>query len=94
VITDHEHNAVQQLTAVQQEYDDKQREDIKNHAKLLDQLSHMITNHNTQIDSLMPPLSLLTATLQQHEENLDKRVKTVDKCDLKLLHDKMRVTNW
>jgi hemerythrin len=93
-IVDCEHNAEQKLEEVQQEYEDKQKEDVKGYTELLDQLSQTIANHNLQIDTLMPPLSLLSASLHQKEAELDVKAKALDTCDLKLSKYKQYISHW
>ncbi|KAF9503699.1 hypothetical protein BS47DRAFT_1402164 [Hydnum rufescens UP504] len=75
-------------------YEDKRNEDVKQHADLLDQLSRTVANHNMQIDSLMPPLALLSSTLHQREADLETRSKILDNRDTKLAHDEECVANW
>ncbi|KAF9512969.1 hypothetical protein BS47DRAFT_1393710 [Hydnum rufescens UP504] len=77
-IVDRKRNTAQRLDNVRREYEDKRNEDVKQHADLLDQLSRMVANHNMQIDSLTPPLALLSSTLHQQEANLETRSKILD----------------
>jgi hypothetical protein len=94
VIVDHKHNAAQKLEEVQQEYEEKRKEDVKGYMELLDQLSWTITNHNLQIDSLTPPLLLLLASLHQKEAELDVKAKALDTCDLKLSKYEQYISHW
>ncbi|KAF9512491.1 hypothetical protein BS47DRAFT_1394231 [Hydnum rufescens UP504] len=89
-----EWNAAQKLEEVRKKYEIQRSEDIKHHVDLLDQLSRMIVNHNLQMDSLMPPLSLLSATLHQREADLNTKSDVLNKRDLKLLRDEYYVSAW
>ncbi|KAF9505294.1 hypothetical protein BS47DRAFT_1400557 [Hydnum rufescens UP504] len=61
---------------------------------LLDQLSRMIANHNLQMETLTPPLSLLSATLHQREADLNTKSDVLNKRDLKLLCDEYYISTW
>ncbi|KAF9510119.1 hypothetical protein BS47DRAFT_1396287 [Hydnum rufescens UP504] len=93
-IIDRERNAAQKLEEVRKNYEIQRSEDIKRHADLLDQLSRTIANHNLQMDSLTPPLSLLSATLHQREADLNTKSDVLNKRDLKLLRDEYYVSAW
>ncbi|KAF9507544.1 hypothetical protein BS47DRAFT_1398548 [Hydnum rufescens UP504] len=93
-IIDRERNAAQKLEEVRKNYEIQRSEDIKRHADLLDQLSRTIANHNLQMDSLTPPLSLLSATLHQREADLNTKSDVLNKHDLKLLCDEYYVSAW
>ncbi|KAF9503511.1 hypothetical protein BS47DRAFT_1402337 [Hydnum rufescens UP504] len=67
---------------------DRERNALKN------QLSRTIANHNLQMDSLTPPLSLLSATLHQREADLNTKSDVLNKRDLKLLRDEYYVSAW
>jgi hypothetical protein len=88
------HNAAQKLKEVQQEYEDKQKEDVKGYIELLDQLSQTIANHKLQIDTLMPPLSLLLASLHQKEAKLDVKAKALNTHNLKLSKYEQYISHW
>ncbi|KAF9509288.1 hypothetical protein BS47DRAFT_1396986 [Hydnum rufescens UP504] len=65
---------------------------IVNGTPLKNQLSRTIANHNLQMDSLTPPLSLLSATLHQREADLNTKSDVLNKHDLKLLRDEYYVS--
>jgi hypothetical protein len=67
---------------------------VKGYTELLDQLSQTIANHNLQIDSLTPPLSLLSASLHQKEAELDVKAKVLDTHDLKLSKYEQYISHW
>jgi hypothetical protein len=93
-IVDRDRNAALKLEEARKDYEAKRSEDIKEKSDLFDQLSRTIANHNLQIDSLTPPLALLSATLHQREADLAVKAKQITKRDAKLSRDEETVSNW